>query len=288
MRYFLSSSAAIALILFCLLIEGSAPSQAASVIFLGDHDPVQGEVFPVRVYWGEVLRSVRVRFGDSSVYLRCRGKKATGFFGFDLAEKPGQKRVEFILEGKKRKVRVFKNVHLKDAHYPVERLEGIDERYVEPGKEDLKRIRRENVLLKSIWRGSQREIQWDEGFVLPFSSFKGRGFGKRRFINGEPRSPHTGVDASAPRGTPVHAISGGIVKLARNLFFSGNSVIIDHGGGLFSMYFHLDSTAVHQGTRVRKGDLIGTVGSTGRATAPHLHLGIRFVDMRVNPMDMLP
>ncbi len=288
MRFSLSPIPQIVMIFFCLIMMGPPSSHSASVIYMGDHDPVQGEVFPVRVYGGELLRSVRVRYGDSSVFLRCLGKKATGFFGFDLAEKPGMKRVEFILQGKKRRERVVKNVDLKDAHFPVERLEGVDPRYVNPEEEDLKRIRKESALLKSIWRGSEGIIRWKEGFVPPFAGFRGKGFGKRRFINGQPRSPHTGVDATAARGTPVHAISGGIIKLVKNLYFSGNSVIIDHGGGLFSMYFHLDTTAVRKDERVRKGEVIGTVGSTGRATGPHLHMGIRFVDIRVNPLDLLP
>ncbi|MDE2978565.1 MAG: M23 family metallopeptidase [Acidobacteriota bacterium] len=108
-------------------------------------------------------------------------------------------------------------------------------------------------------------------------------FGAKRIINGEPRSPHTGADYAVPQGTPVLAVEDAVVALAGEFFFSGNAVFLDHGNGLISMYFHLHEVFVEQGDEVPRGRLIGTVGSTGRSTGPHLHFGIRWQGARVDP-----
>jgi murein DD-endopeptidase MepM/ murein hydrolase activator NlpD len=102
-------------------------------------------------------------------------------------------------------------------------------------------------------------------------------------INGEPRAPHTGVDLRLPEGTPVRSIAGGTVVLAAEQFFGGRSVVIDHGGGTFSLYYHLSRYIVAEGQRVSRGERIGEVGSTGRATGPHLHFGVRVPGGRIDP-----
>ncbi len=263
------------------------PSHGATVVMLGDNDPVQGEIFRVRVVSGSELKGGKIRYGTTTVSLRCEGHRAQGFFGFDLSEPPGLKEVEIILyHGVKEEI-VIRRVTLVDANFPVERLDGLSDSFVNPGRDDMRRIRKESTILRSIWKSSKEKIYWDDPFSPPFAGFSGKGFGKKRVINGEKRNPHTGVDSHAKRGTPVGVINGGIVRLARDLFFSGFSVVVDHGGGLFSMYFHLDEVSVKEGDTIGKGAVIGTVGSSGRATGPHLHLGVRFVNMRVNPMDLL-
>jgi murein DD-endopeptidase MepM/ murein hydrolase activator NlpD len=109
-------------------------------------------------------------------------------------------------------------------------------------------------------------------------------FGRRRIINGEPRNPHTGEDIAAPEGAPVVASNSGVVRLIADHFFSGHSVFIDHGDGLYTMYFHLSKALVVPSQRVRKGEMIGLVGASGRATGPHLHWGARLNGARVNPL----
>jgi murein DD-endopeptidase MepM/ murein hydrolase activator NlpD len=111
-------------------------------------------------------------------------------------------------------------------------------------------------------------------------------FGRRRVINGQPRNPHTGEDISAPQGAPVAAINYGTVRLVADQFFSGKSVVIDHGLGLYSMYFHLSEIAVRVGDLVAKSQVIGAVGATGRASGPHLHWGVRLNGARVNPLSL--
>jgi murein DD-endopeptidase MepM/ murein hydrolase activator NlpD len=132
------------------------------------------------------------------------------------------------------------------------------------------------------------ERLWQRGFETPLPGYEASGsFGKRRIFNEKPRSPHSGEDISAPAGTPVRAPARGRVVLAKALFFLGNTVVLDHGFGLFSFYGHLSSIGVEPGTIVEGGEVLGKVGATGRVTGAHLHWGVRLGDARVNPMDLL-
>ena len=170
--------------------------------------------------------------------------------------------------------------------YPVQRLEVAPDMVIPPQAE-VERIQRERRRVVALWR-SQRP----RGFSLPLGPPldplpKAGGFGSRRILNGEPRSPHSGIDLAAPPGATVHAAATGTVVLADDLYFSGNSVFIDHGDQLVTMYFHLAAIAVAPGAEVARGDPVGTVGETGRATGPHLHFGIRWHGARVDPSLLL-
>ncbi|MEO5656342.1 MAG: M23 family metallopeptidase [Nitrospiria bacterium] len=129
---------------------------------------------------------------------------------------------------------------------------------------------------------------WDEGFVMPSEGRIQHTFGLKRVINGQPRRAHTGEDITAPLGAPVVAMSRGTVRLVADHFFNGQSIVIDHGLGLYSMYFHLSATAVKVGERVEKGQIIGSVGASGRVSGPHLHWGVRLNGARVNPLLLTP
>ncbi|NIO16010.1 MAG: peptidoglycan DD-metalloendopeptidase family protein [Deltaproteobacteria bacterium] len=258
----------------------------ADVVLPFNPEPKQGEIFPVTVLGDEDLLEARIQYGRQEIYLQCDGKRASGWFGFDLSTPPGQKDLTFILVKKNGARKITRSLKVVSGSFPTQNISGVQDSYVNPGKRELDRIKSEAEALKDIWQSSAPDVFWDGNFVLPFDGFSGSGFGRRRIINGEPRNPHTGVDAVALPGTPVKTINNGIVRLTRDLFFSGMSVIIDHGGGVFSMYFHLQDIIVETGNYVRKGQIIGHVGDTGRATGPHLHLGVRIVDQRVNPMDL--
>lgn len=176
-------------------------------------------------------------------------------------------------------------VRLRIGEYPydVQRLHIEDESKVFLSPEDLRRVERENARIGALWRrGGPRR------FSLPLSPPleplpAGGRFGAKRIINGQPRSPHSGTDYGAPRGTAVRAAADGAVVLAEEHFFGGNSVFLDHGDDLVSMYLHLDEILVREGQEVARGDLVGRVGSTGRATGPHLHFGLRWHAARVDP-----
>lgn len=159
---------------------------------------------------------------------------------------------------------------------------------VDLSPENLERVRKERALLDALWQRETPEKFWEGPFLAPVPGGKpGTPFGVRRWINGQPRSPHTGMDISAPEGTPILASNSGKVVLVAEHFFEGKAVCIDHGAGLYTMYFHLKEPRVREGERVRRGDVIGWVGSTGRSTGPHLHWGVRLAGARVDPAALM-
>lgn len=166
--------------------------------------------------------------------------------------------------------------------YPVQRLT-LPPGMVELSPEDAARVKRENAEVARLWqRTGERRFALPLGAPLQPLPRGGR-FGSRRVINGLPRSPHGGADYSVPAGTPVTAVADGVVALVGDHFFGGNSVFVDHGDGLISSCFHLSRVDVREGQQVRRGELLGAVGSTGRATGPHLHFGVRWHAARVDP-----
>jgi len=155
----------------------------------------------------------------------------------------------------------------------------------------LKRIEKEAELFAALW--DSRDGQWSaspcwvEPFITPVSGKPSRTFGRRRIINGLPRNSHTGEDIPAPPGTPVAATNAGVVALTGEFYFNGHSVVIDHGAGLLSMYFHLRDITVAFGERVARGTVVGHVGQSGRATGPHLHWGVRLGGARIDPFSLI-
>lgn len=178
-------------------------------------------------------------------------------------------------------------IGLGEYPYSVQRLTIKDRSRVDLSPENLARVQRENALIAKLW-GRQGGSRFTLPLGPPLEKLPAGGrFGAKRIINGEPRSPHTGADYAVPRGTPVLAVDDAVVALTGEFFFSGNAVFLDHGNGLISMYFHLHEVFVEQGEEVSRGRLIGTVGSTGRSTGPHLHFGIRWQGARVDPSPLL-
>ena len=131
------------------------------------------------------------------------------------------------------------------------------------------------------------EPLWTAAFVRPVPQPANSAFGTRSIFNGKPRNAHGGADFLSPSGTPVHAPNAGRVAVARNLYFSGNTVVIDHGAGLFSMLAHFSAMDVAEGDRVEPGQVVGRVGATGRVTGPHLHWAVRADGARVDPLSLL-
>lgn len=186
-------------------------------------------------------------------------------------------------DGRREKLRIG----LGEYPYSVQRLEIKDRSRVDLSPENLARVQRENALIGKLW-GRQGKPRFSLPLGAPLERMPAGGrFGAKRIINGEPRSPHTGADYAVSQGTPVLATGDAVVALAGEFFFSGNAVFLDHGNGLISMYFHLHEVFVEQGDEVSRGRPIGTVGSTGRSTGPHLHFGIRWQGERVDPALLL-
>ena len=154
--------------------------------------------------------------------------------------------------------------------------------------EDQARADREAAETSAIYDTFTAERYWSDAFQVPVRGAKdGRNFGHRRVFNGQPRAPHSGADLRATTGTPIYAANRGRVVLAKDLFFSGNAVYIDHGHGLFTTYLHLSRIDVAVGEMVEQGQQLGLAGATGRVTGPHLHWGVRLVDARVDPFSLV-
>ncbi|HJZ73938.1 MAG TPA: peptidoglycan DD-metalloendopeptidase family protein [Vicinamibacterales bacterium] len=163
----------------------------------------------------------------------------------------------------------------------------VDPAFVTPPPSERERIEREATLLDEVWKSSAPERLWREGFVRPVPQPANSAFGTRSVFNGQPRNAHGGADFLSPAGTPILAPSAGRIAVARSLYFSGNTVVIDHGLGLFSMLAHLSAFDVHEGDRVAAGQRIGLVGATGRVTGPHLHWAVRASGARIDPLSLL-
>ena len=151
----------------------------------------------------------------------------------------------------------------------------------------LRRNASEQEKVKAVFAAFTSERLWFQAFIAPVDGIPTGAFGRKRFLNGQPRNQHSGEDISAALGTPVKASNAGLVKMVDDHFFSGLGVILDHGLGLYTMYFHLDSAKVKEGDRVARGQIIGTVGQSGRATGPHLHWGAWLNGSRVNPFSLI-
>ncbi|MBS1238319.1 MAG: Peptidase [Deltaproteobacteria bacterium] len=141
--------------------------------------------------------------------------------------------------------------------------------------------------MKEVLEAPPTPPQWKGPFVKPVNGEVSGTFGQASIINGMPRSPHSGVDLKAERGTPVVSINSGRVVLTGENFFIGLFVVVDHGGAIQSLYFHFDKILVQQGDRVAKGQVVGLLGATGRVTGPHLHFGIRISGARIDPLEFM-
>ncbi|HHZ83746.1 MAG TPA: M23 family metallopeptidase [Nitrospirales bacterium] len=209
-----------------------------------------------------------------------------GLVGADLASKLGKDALNVTMtspQGTETR-RFF--IEVVDASFPVQRLT-LPKNMVDLDVATLKRVRKEAKHLRSIFAHTRVPRAWTDSFVAPLDGKISGAFGRRRFINGQKKNPHTGEDISAPQGAQVQASNRGIVRLATEQFFSGKSILIDHGLGLFTMYFHLSEMLVNEGDTVDRGAVIGLVGSTGRATGPHLHWGARLNNARVDPYELI-
>jgi len=178
-------------------------------------------------------------------------------------------------------------LEVKARDFPTTELT-VEPRYVELDADDQARAARESREIGAIYATLTPEPYWTEAFGTPLQGATGgRNFGHRRVFNGQARAPHSGADLRAATGTPILASNRGRVVLAKELFFSGNAVFLDHGLGVYSAYLHLSEIGVELGSMVEKGQTVGLAGATGRVTGPHLHWGARILDARVDPFTLL-
>ncbi len=200
-----------------------------------------------------------------------------GIVGIALAAKPGQHTLR--IKGYNKSI----SFTVKQKKYAEQHITIKDKRKVNPNAEDMKRIRRERVRINSALKHWADSDDVNTRFVLPVAGELSSPFGLRRFFNEQARKPHSGIDIAAPEGTFIHAPAAGQVIESGDFFFNGNSVFIDHGQGLVTMYCHMSQIKVKPGQIVAQGETIGAVGQTGRVTGPHLHWSVSLNNARVDP-----
>jgi murein DD-endopeptidase MepM/ murein hydrolase activator NlpD len=210
----------------------------------------------------------------------------TALVGIDLDVKPGTYAVTADTDAEAGPLHASSDLVVNAHAFPTRRLT-VNKAFVTPPASERERIEYEAKLLDGIWKSPAAERLWAGPFVRPVPGAANSAFGTRSIFNGVPRNAHGGADFLSPGGTPIHAPNDGRIVVARGLYFSGNTVVIDHGLGLFSMLAHLSAIAVTEGDPVTAGQVIGQVGATGRVTGAHLHWAVRAGGARVDPLSLL-
>ena len=275
------------LALFALFANRSFGAVAAKEKVAKAIEIFQGNILELKIP-AEGLTAVHGRMGNATIPVYPSGN---GFFttliGVDLEAKPGL--VNVIVKSTTSSATLRESqirLQIKPKSFKQESF-SVAAEFDQLSAEVIERIRKDQDQFSRAFMSSAPERLWEGSFLLPVSSDVTSPFGYRRVINGTPRAPHTGVDLKAALGTEVMAANHGRVVLLGDFFFSGNSLVLDHGGGLYTVYFHLSEFKVEAGAPVRKGDLIGLSGMTGRVTGPHLHWGARLNNARVDPFELL-
>ncbi|OIP64508.1 MAG: peptidase M23 [Nitrospirae bacterium CG_4_9_14_3_um_filter_53_35] len=248
-----------------------------------------GEAVLIRVGSPREIARVSASLGKQKIlFFPAEDKKVwMGLAGIDLDIPPGEQTLTYRAEfpdGIESSGTMILKIQKKE--FPVERIT-VDEKYVHLSGKDLKRYKEEQKLQDAIFSIQNPDRIFDQGFAVPLDVQSGSRFGLRRIINGEPRNPHSGADLKAASGTEVHASNAGRVVFAGDLFFSGHTVILDHGFGLYTLYAHLNDMTVGKGSSVSREEVIGHVGATGRVTGPHLHWGVKLNGARVDPFSLV-
>jgi hypothetical protein len=251
--------------------------------------PKQGGLVAVTVKSDVALASAVASSGGREFPLERDGdgRLFLGLVGVDFESATGARSLDLAVEGlcgDRHAAR--RTLEVRSGRFPVQRLK-VDPAYVEPPASELERIREDKEKVGRVWSSGDPHRMWNGPFALPVDAPARDNFGSRRVFNGKPRSSHEGADLAAPSGAPVRAPGPARVALADELYFSGGTIILDHGAGLFTMYFHLSRIDVKAGDAVAAGREIGAVGATGRATGPHLHWGARLDRARINPLGLL-
>ena len=262
---------------------------ADTVELIGAEQPVaQGEVVQI-VLKGATGGSEVTGFwrGQPLEFFRIDEDNYGSLVGIDLRLPPGTYplKVEINSPGNSPLTKRT-TVKVVEKDYGVQHLT-LPQEMVTLDPATLKRVKKEGAKFSRLWYKQNPRRYWRGSFVRPVPGKLNTPFGLRRILNDEPRSPHSGVDLRAAEGEPIRAINHGKIVLVGDFYFHGKAVVIDHGWGLYSMYFHLSQLNVSEGDFVGKNAVIGLAGSTGRATGPHLHWGVRLGGARVDPFALL-
>lgn len=241
------------------------------------HHPVPGGIAIVAL--GSSSRTPQVSFQNKPVMvIKGQGEQWLAVVGLALNIPAGRQNI-LVKDGTTREVAFT----VQDKKYTEQRLTIKNTRQVNPLAEDLERIKLEMAMQNQAYQVFSSKHPSNIIFDKPVEGPLSSPFGLKRFFNGEPRAPHSGLDFAVPTGTPVKAPADGKVILTGNYFFNGNTVFLDHGQGLITMYCHLSVMDVAAGDTLKRGEVLGKVGATGRVTGAHLHWNVSLNDARIDP-----
>lgn len=269
------------------LFTGTLQAQAPSLAIEVDARSLQpGELMKVTVAAPPQATSVAVTMaGHRTVAFKYRDRW-TALVGLDLDQRAGSAPLQASATDGSATWHGERRLTITAKQFATRTLTVAPD-FVNPPPEQQKRIEADSALLEKVYNSSATSPLWRDPFIRPVAEAANSRFGTRSVYNGERRSPHAGADFLSPAGTPVKAPNAGRVVVARDLFFSGNTVIIDHGMEMFSTLAHLSAMDVKEGESVTAGRVIGRVGATGRVTGPHLHWAVRVAGARVDPLSLL-
>jgi murein DD-endopeptidase MepM/ murein hydrolase activator NlpD len=251
---------------------------------------VNGAPVLFRVTTPKPAEAVSAKWHDHEIDFTFDARQKTWFAlaGVSLETKPGTYPIELHAETKSGQTLTYKqSVRVQRQRYPKVVVLKVPGRFTAPDPEQLRVIEQDKQVKAEAFKAVTPERQWKGSFKPPVTTSISDVFGVQRVFNGAVQSTHQGLDFHAPIGTPVSAVNSGTVILARPLYFEGNCIMIDHGQGLLTLYFHLSEIQVKEGEHVSKGQQIALSGGTGRATGPHLHLAVRWQGVYLNPATLL-
>jgi len=224
--------------------------------------------------------AVSGEYRDQRILLARFEGRQYAIIGIPLDAEPGPQQFSVTGADGAESLLQFEVVH---KQYRERHLTITNERQVNPNAEDMERINRESVEMRQAFSTWSESLEPVFAMNLPVDGVRSSSFGSRSFFNGQPRNPHSGMDIAAPEGTPILAPAPGVILTTGNYFFNGNTIIMDHGHGLISLYCHMNTIDVEPGAEIAAGEQIGQVGSTGRVTGPHLHWSVNLNNVRVDP-----
>lgn len=219
--------------------------------------------------------------GSDIPFGACGDTCLMGIGGVSLETRPGTYDIDLAVNGEKTK----RQLSVEPSEFETIRLTLPDAK-VTLSPEDMKRVEQETERLNALW-SIRSDKRWEGGFIMPLENELSTAFGVRRIINNKTVSIHRGLDIRGKGGEPVRASNTGTAVLVDELFYGGNTVILDHGLGIYTVYMHLSAFNVKPGDVVSNGAIIGYVGSTGRSSGPHLHFGIKIQGLGINPLSLL-
>lgn len=265
--------------LFLLMILLTLYADAWAALILPRHEAVPGGVAVIDID-KRGPSAPQVRFGERRTMVIDDNGTWKAVVGLSLSSKPGEHEITVYYPDGSQETKTFS---VTDKEYETQRLTISNKRQVDPTAEDLKRIGSDRRRINKALGSWTDESTLEQDFLKPVEGVTSSPFGLRRFFNEQPRRPHSGLDIAAPEGATIKAPTGGVIVETGDYFFNGNTIFIDHGQGLVTMYCHLSRIDVAIGDRVEPGAVIGQVGATGRVTGPHLHWSISLNEAMVNP-----